>query len=108
MSTGLLEEKGMSRLLDIGIGCTIGAVVVYATSTITLRSEFSEKKPKITTTGLSQVNPEQLKAPGLADAFKFGFPGPINDIQRHGIYISSYDRRMRNPAWVSANENVQN
>jgi len=29
-----------------------------------------------------------------------GSPGPVNDFARRSAFMSSYDRRMRNPAWV--------
>lgn len=31
---------------------------------------------------------------------KYGFPGPIHDVANRGEFVSLYDRRMRNPAWV--------
>lgn len=31
---------------------------------------------------------------------KYGFPGPVHDVANRGEFISLYDRRMRNPAWV--------
>lgn len=31
---------------------------------------------------------------------KYGFPGPIHDLGSRQEFISCYDRRMRNPAWV--------
>ncbi len=34
------------------------------------------------------------------DFFKYGNPGPYHDVQFHKEFISCYDRRMRNPAWV--------
>ncbi|ODQ67020.1 hypothetical protein NADFUDRAFT_49472 [Nadsonia fulvescens var. elongata DSM 6958] len=32
--------------------------------------------------------------------FKYGYPGPIYDVAYRQEFISSYDRRTRNPAWV--------
>lgn len=32
--------------------------------------------------------------------FKYGFPGPVHDVRYHDEFVSSYDRRMRNPGWV--------
>ncbi|KAF8475977.1 mitochondrial nuclease [Kalaharituber pfeilii] len=29
-----------------------------------------------------------------------GFPGPVSDLAKRSAYISSYDRRTRNPTWV--------
>ncbi|KAK9474307.1 uncharacterized protein V1510DRAFT_444164 [Dipodascopsis tothii] len=35
-----------------------------------------------------------------AEFFKYGFPGPVHDLRYNDEYISCYDRRTRNPAWV--------
>ncbi|CAH00187.1 ribonuclease [Kluyveromyces lactis] len=32
--------------------------------------------------------------------FKYGFPGPIHDLETRQEFISCYDRRTRNPYWV--------
>lgn len=32
--------------------------------------------------------------------FKYGYPGPVHDLHYHDEFISSYDRRTRNPCWV--------
>ena len=32
--------------------------------------------------------------------FKYGFPGPIHDIQQRGNFVSCYNRQTRNPYWV--------
>lgn len=32
--------------------------------------------------------------------FKYGFPGPIHDLETRDEFISCYDRRTRNPYWV--------
>ena len=31
---------------------------------------------------------------------RYGHPGPVFDIAPRVAFVSSYDRRMRNPAWV--------
>ncbi|KAF8423665.1 mitochondrial nuclease [Tirmania nivea] len=36
-----------------------------------------------------------------AGIYQYGFPGPIVDMGNHSAFISGYDRRMRNPAWVA-------
>ncbi|KAF3923798.1 Nuclease [Arthrobotrys entomopaga] len=33
--------------------------------------------------------------------FAYGAPGPINDLAIRSSFLSVYDRRMRNPAWVA-------
>lgn len=32
--------------------------------------------------------------------YKYGFPGPIHDLQNHQEFITCYDRSTRNPYWV--------
>lgn len=34
------------------------------------------------------------------DFFKYGFPGPIHDLQTRSEFVSCYDRSTRNPYWV--------
>ena len=36
-----------------------------------------------------------------AGLFKYGFPGPVNDLRVAPALISSFDRRTRNPSWVA-------
>ncbi|KAL7275288.1 nuclease [Rhizina undulata] len=43
--------------------------------------------------GTSPVDPAGL--------FKYGFPGPVNDIASRTALVSSFDRRLRNPIWVA-------
>jgi endonuclease G len=31
---------------------------------------------------------------------RYGNPGPVFDVGARSAFVSSYDRRMRNPAWV--------
>ena len=33
--------------------------------------------------------------------FQYGFPGPVADLRPAASLTSSYDRRLRNPAWVA-------
>ncbi|KAH3673777.1 hypothetical protein WICPIJ_009657 [Wickerhamomyces pijperi] len=41
---------------------------------------------------VSPVNPQEF--------FKYGFPGPVHDLQTHQEFISCYDRSTRNPYYV--------
>ncbi|KAK6458737.1 mitochondrial nuclease [Scheffersomyces xylosifermentans] len=34
------------------------------------------------------------------DFFKFGFPGPIHDLENRSEFVSCYNRETRNPYWV--------
>jgi endonuclease G len=36
-----------------------------------------------------------------AGLFQYGFPGPVADLATRQALISSFDRRLRNPAWVA-------
>jgi endonuclease G len=36
-----------------------------------------------------------------AGLFQYGFPGPVADLATRNSLISSFDRRLRNPAWVA-------
>lgn len=36
-----------------------------------------------------------------AGLFQYGFPGPVADLATRNALVSSYDRRLRNPAWVA-------
>lgn len=35
-----------------------------------------------------------------AGLFEYGYPGPVSDVAQRQAFISSYDRRTRNPHWV--------
>ncbi|EPS41952.1 hypothetical protein H072_4096 [Dactylellina haptotyla CBS 200.50] len=65
-----------------------------------------------TTPNFTQYSPERLETTNNAVTnntsivdpsgwFKYGTPGPINDIATRTAFLSVYDRRMRNPAWVA-------
>ncbi|KAK4668685.1 nuclease [Podospora pseudoanserina] len=51
------------------------------------------KPPSKPPSGPSPVNPSGL--------FDYGFPGPTSDLASRTSFISSYDRRTRNPHWVA-------
>ncbi|ABN68336.1 Mitochondrial nuclease [Scheffersomyces stipitis CBS 6054] len=42
-------------------------------------------------------NPELVKP---SQFFKYGFPGPIHDLQNRSEFVSCYNRQTRNPYWV--------
>ncbi|OBA21036.1 hypothetical protein METBIDRAFT_31658 [Metschnikowia bicuspidata var. bicuspidata NRRL YB-4993] len=40
-------------------------------------------------------------SPVQPDAFyKYGFPGPVHDLNKHAEFVTCYDRAKRNPYWV--------
>lgn len=46
----------------------------------------------------SEVSPQQ---PSPATILRYGLPGTISDVGLRQGYVSAYDRRMKNPAWVA-------
>lgn len=47
--------------------------------------------------GLSNFDPNSIKP---QEYYKYGFPGPIHDLETHSEFISCYNRVTRNPSWV--------
>ncbi|KAI8868704.1 DNA/RNA non-specific endonuclease [Ramicandelaber brevisporus] len=37
----------------------------------------------------------------MRNEFRFGYPGPVNDIGAHAAYVSVYNRALRIPHWVA-------
>lgn len=52
----------------------------------------STPPPPVTPAVAGPVNPAGL--------FEYGFPGPVSDVASRQAFVSSYDRRTRNPHWV--------
>lgn len=50
------------------------------------------RKPSEVPTSPGDVSPQGL--------FKYGFPGPIHDLQTRSEFVSCFDRSTRNPYWV--------
>ncbi|KAF3939961.1 Nuclease [Dactylella cylindrospora] len=56
------------------------------------------------TTGDSAVTAKSLAEKRIVDPagwFAYGTPGPVHDQATRSSFLSVYDRRMRNPAWVA-------
>ncbi|CDK28125.1 unnamed protein product [Kuraishia capsulata CBS 1993] len=53
---------------------------------------ISSKKTPTQITGPETVQP--------ADFFKYGFPGPVHDLEKRSEFVSCYDRQKRNPYYV--------
>ena len=51
------------------------------------------------TPSASSYNPNAPVDP--SGLFEYGFPGPVADLASRQAFISSYDRRTRNPHWVA-------
>ena len=62
------------------------------TSLVPYNNSVPSKGNNSSDPSLLQLNPKEL--------FKYGFPGPIHDIEDRYQYISCYNRQTRNPYWV--------
>ena len=54
--------------------------------------------PSSSSSDLAVVDSGFASADALGPA---GYPGPVADFLRHAAYVSSYDRRLRHPAWTA-------
>ncbi len=93
----------MSRTLEtlglLAVGCVSGAI---ACSVYSRPKEQTHKR----TPGLTIGEQYDLVHPGDY-LTKYGNPGPINDLHYRKAYVSAYDRRTRNPLWVSEHITAQ-
>ncbi|KAI5840068.1 mitochondrial nuclease [Morchella snyderi] len=93
---------------------TLGIIAAASAATGAAATAFylAGTKPKPTSTavpaGVASKLPVRRKpeegGPSLVDPsglFQYGFPGPVADIATRKLYVSSYDRRTRNPHWVA-------
>lgn len=62
-------------------------------------STAKSSTPALTTTENVQSGSKNIIDP--SGWFSYGAPGPTNDLASRTSFISVYDRRMRNPAWVA-------
>ncbi|KAJ4292286.1 nuclease [Collariella sp. IMI 366227] len=49
----------------------------------------------------SRPLPDRPRPVNPAGLFEYGFPGPVADLATRQAFISSYDRRTKNPHWVA-------
>ena len=105
----------MSRAIEaaalFAVGVVAGGVLVYSTrkalpsSTPPLVASAPTLQKDVIAAG--ETVPEGSSSLGLRlmtelrRLLPYGFPGPVFDLRKHIAFASSYDRRMRNPAWVS-------
>ncbi|ORY85112.1 hypothetical protein BCR37DRAFT_378170 [Protomyces lactucae-debilis] len=83
---------GLHALGIFSLGVISGGAILYSTRPkgVALESQLVPKRPD----GLpATVSP--------ASILQYGLPGPISDLSVRTAYVSGYDRRMRNPAWVA-------
>lgn len=97
----------MSKLVYNGLG--LGAVGIA--SFFWGRSSSSSGNSVITPPPSPVSVPEGKNGRAVADTFdpssirpedfyKYGFPGPIHDLEKRDEFVSCWDRRTRNPYWV--------
>lgn len=75
---------------------TEGAPPTLSTTTTTNTTTV----PAIVTPNQGPALPKSASPVDPSAFFKYGFPGPVHDLHYHDEFVSSYDRRMRNPGWV--------
>lgn len=108
----------MSRAIEaaalFAVGVLTGGAVVYSTRKPSPQppSPPAQQQPPppafrkdvITGEVVSEgaaINTSLLIMIELRRLLRYGHPGPVFDIGNRTAFVSSYDRRMRNPSWVS-------
>ncbi|CCF59035.1 hypothetical protein KAFR_0F04400 [Kazachstania africana CBS 2517] len=92
--TGITLKQLSSAVVGVGAGSAVTYYFVNKPEELKFPSVVVDER-KREKNGLSKklnINPEGF--------FKYGFPGPIHDVQRRDQFISCYDRKTRNPYWV--------
>lgn len=91
------------------IGVFTGAAATFSfisgdKSTTPVLADISSKpgeSHKLPTPGNTGGHPVPSTPVDPAGLFKYGFPGPVADLAARQAFISTYDRRLRNPHWVA-------
>lgn len=76
-------------------GFAAGSGIVYLY--LQKKKQSSTLIPSTTYPPLPIDLPKGVKA---TDFFKYGFPGPVHDLEDRGAFVSCYNRQTRNPYWV--------
>ncbi|KAG7664979.1 NUC1 [[Candida] subhashii] len=97
----------MSRYLVNTIGISSIGIASYfwgksstpssPTDTPTIPPPSSNLPAPIKPTGKEVFDPSLVRP---QDFFRYGFPGPLHDLQTRNEFVSCYDRSTRNPYWV--------
>jgi len=111
------HRTNMSRAIEaaalFAVGVLAGGTVVYSIRKPSPRppSPPTQQQPPppalrkdvITGEVVSEGTPikSSLLMIELRRLLRYGHPGPVFDIGSRTAFVSSYDRRMRNPCWVS-------
>lgn len=86
----------LARHITLGVsGLALGSGITY----LVLNRE--NKRTNLPSTGGKSgivIDPKtKINASGF---FKYGFPGPVHDLENRGAFVSCYNRQTRNPYWV--------
>jgi endonuclease G, mitochondrial len=76
---------------------TTTTTTTSAKAPVPVQEIFAPSSSTAPTTESDAALPGPVNPAGL---FEYGFPGPVADIASRTALISSFDRRLRNPAWV--------
>ncbi|CAB4255992.1 similar to Saccharomyces cerevisiae YJL208C NUC1 Major mitochondrial nuclease, has RNAse and DNA endo- and exonucleolytic activities [Maudiozyma barnettii] len=87
----------VSSLLSLGAGSGLTYLLIKNNNETKILSP-SSTVPGNRSTNTSVTTENTLVSP--AEWFKFGFPGPVHDLQRREQFVSCYNRQTRNPYWV--------
>lgn len=90
----------MSKLFanTMGLGAVGIASYFWGKSSAPAQIETPQPQKSMARGGSSEVfDPASVDPEGF---YKYGFPGPIHDLQKHQEFITCYDRSTRNPYWV--------
>ncbi|KAI7904501.1 uncharacterized protein BX663DRAFT_535472 [Cokeromyces recurvatus] len=80
-------------------GAALGAVSYAAYQKLTLKKPTTLKPTVVNTQPSPQPSPNTFEK--ARSILPFGFPGPVNDVIYRNAYVTSYNRRDRNPNWVA-------
>ncbi|KAH3680034.1 hypothetical protein WICMUC_000575 [Wickerhamomyces mucosus] len=93
----------MSKLFSIAVGgVTTASIASYFwSSSGQTQTQLPQQQQPIVTTGSNSSSSVTSSSPvNPQEFFKYGFPGPIHDLQTHQEFITCYDRSKRNPYYV--------
>lgn len=96
-------RQNMSKVLynTLGIG-SIGIASYFwgkssGSTTVTVEDSKLPVIPSRSPNQVGNFDPASIRPDQF---YKYGFPGPIHDLQQRNEFISCYDRRTKNPYWV--------
>ncbi|CAI4043438.1 ribonuclease SKDI_10G0140 [Saccharomyces kudriavzevii IFO 1802] len=89
-----------SRILLSGlVGLGAGTGLTYLLLNKRSPGQVIESPYPITQKSNGKIQPHSFKV-DPSGFFKYGFPGPIHDLQNREEFISCYNRQTQNPYWV--------